>query len=174
MPNYLLSCSCGQQTGVSSVQAGETVRCACGLPLQVPSMRELRTLPPAKDELAGKARRAVTWEDRHRVAFLLVLVAIAALAGAGYLAAQLPPTERPVTPQDVDEWVKTSTPDEALGMFEDLKQGLRPNSVDSAIAQRFRTTLLWGMGIALSVCIVALVGAAVALRPRGPKTIARH
>jgi hypothetical protein len=173
MPNYLLSCSCGQQIRVSSVQAGETLRCACGAPLQVPSMRELRALPLAADEQVGKTRRGSVWEDRHRVAFLFVLVAIGALAGAGYLAAQLPPPERQATPQDVDEWVRTSTADDAMGMFEDLKRGLQPDSSESAPAESTRTVLLWGMGIALSACILALVGAAVALRPRGPKIIAR-
>lgn len=174
MPNYLLSCSCGQQTRVSSVQAGETVRCACGVPLPVPSMRELRGLPLAADEQAGKTRRGSVWEDRHRVAFVLVLAAIAALAGAGYLAAQLPPPERQTTPQDVDEWVRTSTADDALGMFEDLKKGLQADSAESAEPERSRPILLWGIGIALSACILALVGAAVALRPREPKTITRH
>lgn len=174
MPNYLLSCSCGQQTRVSSVQAGETVRCACGAPLQVPSMRELRALPLAADEQVGKTRRGTVWEDRHRVAFLFVLVAIAALAGAGYLAAQLPPPERQATPQDIDEWVRTSTADDALGMFEDLKRGLQPGSVDAAAVQSARRMLQWGIGIALSACILALVGAAVALRPRASKTNARN
>lgn len=171
MPSYLLSCSCGQQTRVSSVQAGETIRCGCGLPLQVPSMRELRTLPLAADE---PARKAASWEDRHRVAFVLVLAAIGALAAAGYLAAQLPPPERPVTPQAVDEWVRTSSADEAMGMFEDLKKGLQPDSSNSAATEISRKGLLWGVGIALALCVVALVGAAIALRPRAPRTIARH
>jgi len=171
MPSYLLSCSCGQQTRVSSVQAGETVRCGCGLPLSVPSMRELRSLPLAPDE---SARKSASWDDRHRVAFVLVLLAIGALAAAGYLAAQLPPLERQVTPQDVDEWVQTSTPDEAIGMFEDLKRGLVLDSSNAAEAESSRKLLLWGVGIALSLCIVALVGAAIALRPRAQRTIARH
>ena len=173
MPSYLLSCSCGQQTRVSSVQAGETVRCACGLPLPVPSMRELRSLPPAADDQAGKPRTAVAWEDRHRVAFLLVLVAIAALMAAGYLAAQLPRPERQVTAQEVDEWVRTSTPDQAIGMLEDLKKGLQPDAGESAEVASSRKMLLWGIGMALSACIVALVGAAIALRPRATRTIAR-
>ena len=172
MPSYLLSCSCGQQTRVSSVQAGETLRCACGLPLSVPSMRELRTLPVAADE---PARKTANWENRHRVAFVLVLAAIGALASAGYLAAQLPPPELQITPQDVDEWVRTSTADEAMGMFEDLKKGLQPDSSNSAeAAGTSRKRLLWGVGIALALGILALVGAAIALRPRAARTIARH
>ena len=174
MPSYLLSCSCGQQIRVSSVQAGETVRCACGLPLPVPSMRELRSLPPANDEPGGKRRKAIAWEDRHRVAFLLVLVAIAALSAAGYLALQLPPLEQPVTTQNIDEWVRTGTPDEAMGMLEDLKKGLQPAPPESAQAARSRKMLLWGIGFVLSACIAALVGAAIALRPRATRTIARN
>jgi hypothetical protein len=173
MPSYLLSCSCGQQTRVSSVQAGETLRCACGLPLVVPSMRELRSLPLADDQ-AGKSRKAAAWEDRHRAAFLLVLVAIGALAAAGYLAAQLPPAERPVTPQIVDEWVQKSTADEAMGMFEDLKKGLQPEAPESADAASSRKMLLWGAGIALTICIVALVCACFALRPSRSRSVARH
>ena len=60
-----------------------------------------------------------------------------------------------------------------MGMFEDLKRGLQADSVDAVTAGSSRTMLLWGMGIAISICILALVGAAVALRPRGPKIIAR-
>ena len=111
-------------------------------------MRELRTLPLAADEAAAKSRRDVPWEDRHRVAFLLVLLAIGALASAGYLALKLPTPERQVTPQDVDEWVRTGTPDDALGMFEDLKKGLQPEPDESAAVASSRKMLLWGVGIA--------------------------
>ena len=174
MPDYLLPCACGQQTRVSSVQAGKTVHCACGEPLHVPNMRELRTLPPAAEEATAKPRRDVAWEDRHRVAFVLVLVAIGALAGAGYLALQLPTSEPPVTAQDIDEWVRTGTPDDAIGLFEDLKKGLQPVTDESADIERARRMLLWGVGIALTGCILALAGAAVAIRPRSPNPVGKH
>jgi hypothetical protein len=172
MPDYLLPCACGQQTRVTGVQAGKTVRCACGQPLVVPSMRELRTLPRAADAAAVKSRRDIPWEDRHRVAFLLILLAFGALASAGYLALQLPTPEPQVTPQDVDEWVRTGTPDDALGMFEDLKKGLQPEPDQSADLASSRKKLLWGVGIALAGCVLALVGAAVAVRWSAPKSVA--
>jgi hypothetical protein len=128
-----------------------------------PSMRELSTLPPAADPPTVKSRRDVAWEDRHRVAFLLVLLAIGALAGAGYLALQLPTPEPQATPQDVDEWVRTGTPDDAIGMFEDLKRGLQPVPAESAAVASFRRKLLWGVGIALAGCVLALAGAVVAV-----------
>ena len=43
---YLLPCSCGREISIEPQQAGETVRCECGRTCSVPTMREVRSLPP--------------------------------------------------------------------------------------------------------------------------------
>ena len=43
---YLLPCQCGKTVPVSVAQAGSQVQCGCGLPVEVPKMREIRALKP--------------------------------------------------------------------------------------------------------------------------------
>jgi hypothetical protein len=49
---YLLSCSCGLSVNVEPRQAGQTVVCACGKTLQVPSLSKLKALPVAAENEA--------------------------------------------------------------------------------------------------------------------------
>jgi len=59
---------------VSTGQAGQTVNCRCGAPVEVPTIRELRDLQPA----ASEAGEAPAWGRRQ--GFFFVGIAIAALA----------------------------------------------------------------------------------------------
>ena len=44
---YWLECSCGQKYKVGVHQAGNDISCDCGKSLQVPSMIQMKKLPPA-------------------------------------------------------------------------------------------------------------------------------
>ena len=46
--HFLLPCECGQTTPIQVSQAGQSVQCACGRPLTVPTMRGIRELKPAE------------------------------------------------------------------------------------------------------------------------------
>jgi len=158
MPDYLLPCVCGQQTHVSIVQAGQSVRCVCGAPLQVPNLRELRELAPAEISArsAGRFHSRHAWGYRHRVAFLLLLGSLAAGALAIYLARRLPEVRVPATPQQVAQWLETSSPGETLALYHQMIQSeLQPKRVVFA-GEEERKLMLWGVGIALGASIGGL------------------
>jgi len=81
---YLLPCPCGRHVPVTRRQAGQTVRCACGESLEVPTLLRLTSLPTAA-EPAPAAPSGATWGLRHRlwllgtVIFVLAVVPIVVL-----------------------------------------------------------------------------------------------
>src|SRR5690242_12370469 len=75
--NYLLDCkACGTQMPVSTGQAGQTVRCTCGAPVEVPSIRDLRSLPTAPDASSA----GPVWGVRQGMFFVGGTIAAVALA----------------------------------------------------------------------------------------------
>ncbi len=164
MSHYLLSCSCGQQTPVSVSQAGETVRCVCGAQLEVPTLRRLKELPPA--QLSSAAARGksgeTSWEDRHRVAFLLVMLALAAVGVAGYLAWTMPASAVPVVTSE-PESLDTKNAEELLKLFEELQKGIVISQAAPTPDQITRMTMRWSIGIALGLAVAAASGAVIAL-----------
>jgi len=164
MPDYLLPCKCGTKTPVSTARAGEVIRCACGAELQVPSMRGLRELEPADPT----ARTPFAWNDRHRVAFLLIMGAVACTAVAGYLWLTLPVIDPIPTAADFHQAVEGAEPAELLSVHHMMMEGLHyPVSTDTPEAKT-RQMMLWGIAI-VSILAVALLGSAwitVFNRPR--------
>ena len=78
---YLLPCSCGRDLCIEPRQAGETVRCECGLACTVPTMREVQNLRPAP--LSGElpAAEITAWGNPQRFLVAgLVVCSLAALA----------------------------------------------------------------------------------------------
>ncbi|MDR0328294.1 MAG: hypothetical protein LBI05_08375 [Planctomycetaceae bacterium] len=73
---YLLSCKCGQSVEVEPGQAGQTVICACGENLTVPSMLQVKALPaaPVKAEPQRKKNHIP-----YRTALIALLLGIASL-----------------------------------------------------------------------------------------------
>jgi len=59
--------------------SGETINCACGQPIAIPMMRELKTFPHSEDE----AQDRPLWTWRHAVVTLGFLIAIGGLSFAG-------------------------------------------------------------------------------------------
>ena len=47
MAKYLLPCSCGRKMPVEPRQAGQSVDCACGESLEIPTMLAMSALEPA-------------------------------------------------------------------------------------------------------------------------------
>ncbi len=167
MSDYLLPCACGQKLPVSTRQAGQAVRCACGAPLEVPTLRGLRQLEQA-ERPAKASRRA--WGARHRAAFVLVALSLAAAAAAGYLALNLPPEPAGSALVQID----VNTPIAlAVAVSEELKTGLHAGpsmiSEEDRIAARHRDLMLWGVKIALALAGCGLVVAGAVLLSGGRK-----
>ena len=75
---YLLPCACGREIPVEPTQAGQQVRCQCGLEQEVPTLLRLSRLKLAEPPAAASPSRARSaWGLRQRV--LLVGLAIMAL-----------------------------------------------------------------------------------------------
>ena len=150
MPDYLLPCSCGEQSVVSTAQAGGTIRCACGAELQVPTMRGLRELEPLEPRSAA-AGRAVTWDDQHRVAFLLALGALTCLGVAIYLWTLLPAPVVQPTSDEFNVAIDAASTGELFMIHGELANNRigNPTNVDAEL--KTRQMLLWGIGIVLAL-----------------------
>ncbi len=167
MPEYLLPCECGEHTIVSTAQAGETVRCVCGNELQVPTMRGLQELEPLERATAGDAK-AESWDDRHRVAFLLVLGALTCVGVAIYLWASLPAQIVQPTNEEFNVAVDAAAPGELMLIHKEAATGRLGNRNDLHAVLKIRQMMLWGMGIVLALGVAALGCAGIVLfnRPR--------
>jgi hypothetical protein len=154
MPDYLLPCSCGEQSVVSTAQAGGTVRCTCGAELHVPTMRGLRELEPLERSTAA-ASRAGNWDDQHRVAFLLALGALTCLGVAIYLWTLLPtPLVQPTT-ENFNVAIDSASTDELFMIHRELVNGRLGGSNPMDNLLKTRQMLLWGIGIVLALGVAA-------------------
>ncbi|MEX0678554.1 MAG: hypothetical protein WD063_15845 [Pirellulales bacterium] len=168
MPDYLLPCVCGQKTAVSTARAGETIRCACGAELQVPTMRALGKLERADAAAGGPARRrGQNWEDRHRAAFLFVLGSLASLGVAAYLWIHLPARLIPPSPLDDAEAVENASPAEALLVYQEMEKGLEDPAEDPN--EKPRQIMFWGIGLAVVLAAAAQAGALVVVLGRSAR-----
>jgi hypothetical protein len=163
MSQFWMPCSCGNQIRVSAASAGETVRCSCGQPLEVPTLRGLRELARVEPDAATARRTAsVAWEDRHRVAFLLLLVALGTVAVVGYLALRLPAAQEYLSAEVFENKLREADVQQALSVYEELKKGLPAGSAEAS-TENTRRMMLWGMGIAGGLGLAALGGAGLVL-----------
>jgi len=165
MPEYLLPCSCGEQSVVSTAQAGGTIRCACGAELQVPTMRGLRELEPLEPSSAA-AGRGVPGADQPRVAFLLALGALTCLGVAIYLWASLPASAVQPTGDEVKFAIDAASASQLFMIHGDLVNERigNPNNLDPVL--KTRQMMLWGIGIVLALGAAAAGCSAVVLLNR--------
>jgi fatty acid desaturase len=164
MPEYLLPCSCGEQSVVSTAQAGETIRCTCGAELHVPTMRGLQELEPL--ERGTATARASNWDDQHRVAFLLALGALTCLGVAIYLWTLLPVPVMQPTSDDFNVAVDSASTDELFMIHRELvnERVNAPSRRDDTL--KTRQMILWGIGIVLALGVAAAGCSAVVLLNR--------
>lgn len=122
---YLLPCVCGLETAVEPRQAGETVVCSCGSPLQVPTMREIANLEIAPPESAPSPAAATRWGTPQRLVLLGTAIAAAAIL-AGIAMFIIRPVSRfaVIDPEQIRRSAKNMTPAYAWDVWETLKQGL--------------------------------------------------
>jgi hypothetical protein len=167
MANYLLPCRCGQSVAVSTSMAGESVRCACGAELQVPTLRGLRQLAQADKGGIDQAPRTRGWTDRNRATFVLVVAALLSCLVAADLALRMPP-EPTVQVVRTGPLIGESTPPaHVYAVFDELQKGIRPRTNvitgEAKEAMEQRRAMTWGIRFALGVGACTLVAAVVSV-----------
>lgn len=109
---YLLPCVCGRTLRVSTTQAGESLSCACGARLIVPSLRELPQLEPAPTR-TRRTRGKRAWSRRQ--GWILLGALIATASGVLLLALDL---TRPRLPD-----IESFRPVEVWYIWQDVRRG---------------------------------------------------
>ncbi len=120
---HLLTCSsCGEQHKVGRQQAGETIHCACGAALEVPTLRELSSLPLAPD-LDAEKPPAKGWGLGERLILSGAVVCVLSLVGVAVLVFRFP--ERPVKmstePDQIRQRAAEFSPAECLAVWRELE-----------------------------------------------------
>jgi hypothetical protein len=159
---YLLPCACGRTLPVEPRQAGQTVICACGEALEVPTLLRLAALEQEQPAAAAPPPVA-SWGLGQAIALVGLAILLAALAGAIYLCFQRP-SLRTVDPQKVRDLVQKMPPAVVYQNWKLLRdQGLNPK--DTAIPDAYdeevlRYRLWWA-----AVLLAAIVGIAAIVVP---------
>lgn len=169
MPAYLLPCSCGQRLKVSTAQAGQPIRCACGNELTVPTLRGLRELEVDEGPTKARDRSQRTWDNRHRAAFVLIVAALGCFLAAGYFLLQVPVLNEVASDEVVANWLDTGTPADVLAIYNDLKKGLPATEIDMEVLESIRSFFLWCASIAAAAGLAGLIAAGLILRRRPQK-----
>ncbi len=111
MAKYFVPCLCGRQLAVDTGQAGESLVCDCGATVAVPTLRQLRQLPEAREESA--VATGPTWGLRQAaITVSLLLAALCLISAAASRSSEQPvPTIDPVVRTTlVDKQVSAMTP----------------------------------------------------------------
>lgn len=93
MAKYLLPCSCGQTVVIEPRQAGQSLVCACGKTLSIPTVLQIRNLELAQEPSQPAAKR---WGGRQQLILVGTVVVLAAMVLAGWYLWQ-----RPIAPADI-------------------------------------------------------------------------
>ena len=150
---------------VETRQAGETIRCACGSPLQVPAMLEITALEPARQDSPQPS--AAVWGTHNR----LVLLG-SVLAGLAVVAAIVLNIERPVSrfgsidPYQIWRSAQGMPPAYAWDVWQELKKGLDRRIDEQYMASMVTFHILEGVLAGAAVIGVALIAAGMILGKR--------
>jgi hypothetical protein len=178
---YLLPCACGRPITIDVSQAGQQVACDdCGQSQEVPTMRAIRALAPAKEENAvARQRERPDWSQLQGLLFgsgaLVIFVSCCLAAYFGYLVSQIDTREPPhPTEQQVDASLKELPVDQAYDLYSEWKQsGLGSQRTPAYLLNRqtsryfVRLTLISLAGATVGLGLV--IGSLVA-RPARPRT----
>jgi hypothetical protein len=126
MAKYLLTCGCGRQHTVETRQAGESIPCDCGATLSVPTLRQLRQLPEARDDAAASGGPA--WGARQAtitVSLLLVVVCLAIAALSRMSQKPVPEIDPVAYAKNVDFQIANMTPQQGWERWIDFYEPLK-------------------------------------------------
>ena len=122
---YLLACRCGQNSVVEPRQAGETVVCRCGLPVPVPTMREIMALEPAPAGLSiPQSQKVWGWPQATILLGGGFVVSAVVLAVVFSVFVRPIPLSEMTTAEMAQRAAGNLTPAQTLELWEAFKQGL--------------------------------------------------
>ncbi len=155
----MLPCRCGRAIPIEARQAGETVRCQCGLATQVPTFREIVALE--RSEYVAADRPTAAWGGPQRLLLLgAAVVAISLLAGiAAYSRRPVVPRED-VTTNLLRHNIDRLSPLDTLRLYRrETEIGLSPTKLPSETAQEMAVLLfhVWLVLVAIGLAIGALL-----------------
>lgn len=148
---YLLPCTCGREIPVEGTQAGQQVRCQCGVELEVPTLLNLTRLKPAAPPAAAPRRVRSGWGWRQRLVLVGLAIMTVGTVWAGWQWLQRPPRLEIVSLRPVA----------AVIYWSSLKQGVdRRMQFENYYAERIAENNLWltaaGAVIAVGLLTVCL------------------
>lgn len=180
MAKYLLTCSCGRQHTVETGQAGESISCECGATLPVPTLRQLRQLPEAREAQPAAAEPA--WGPRQAtitVSLLLLAVCLAIAAMSRLSEKPVPVIDPVIYAKNVDQLVTNMTPLQGWQRWIDTYEPLKStgfNVYKHPESEAMQTELDWhrwiqraALGLATVFGVVALALALTKSRRQGDK-----
>lgn len=163
-PQYLLECPCGESVKVEPRQAGDRVRCDCGVDLEVPSLTHLRRLLRADD---APPAAGGTWGLREGLLAVALISVVALAAVGGYLWLTEPPSWTERSDISVETWTPRAAWEYWCLIYRPLTTGRAEDiaSVNPAIERQIelyrlgRWTCLALAGVAAVVgCYAAAMG----------------
>jgi hypothetical protein len=169
---YLLPCRCGQKVAVEPRQAGQTVVCACGQSLPVPTMLEVTALEPAPIEADALKGAGNVWGGRQAMLMLGVVMLLATIGGGVWVY-----RTRPIAHIDMfnsmmaEEQIQKLPPALTWQNWQAAKQGIGgrtdPRYEDAVI--RFRTWATVVSIVAVGGITLIALGAAKRRAPASAK-----
>ena len=179
MAKYLLTCACGEDTVVEDAQAGGRATCGCGKTIEIPTLRQLRNLPPAPGDAVNQSQ---AWSARQGIFSAAIICGVFAAAIGGYFWWTVPqPLEfDPVhRAQFVDQQIAVMTPSDAwqvwITNYQILRQTgfdeYRPQNIPLILQIQRRHRLFYAP--AFTIAILALICALVMVYQPGAKSHSR-
>jgi hypothetical protein len=150
---YLLPCSCGQMQVIDRTDAGQTIRCGCGKPLEVPTLTQIALLEPVAGPARGAGRASSRWGLRQQLLTLGTLMILGGALMAGLVASYF----SLFVPKRVP--VETLPPLGALVLWDSLQLGISGDPADTTA----QLLLMIDRHYKRSMVIAAAVGAVGAL-----------
>ncbi len=168
--DYLLPCECGQNISVGLTQAGQTVTCACGRSLKVPTMSQLRKLKSVQSDRAASKNTTRKWSGVQGAIFGIgAVVAAIGLLVAGicglYRTALHPEIPAVDTDQAWNERIDQLFPEQTWDMWLSLedKELEQPHPPPYILHQRYSEHLLTYVYGGLAAAAVGLVTSGLSL-----------
>ena len=171
---YLFPCECGRKLTVEPSQAGRTITCECGKEIELPSLREIRSLEPAPVEGSREVGRPI-WGLPDQLLLIGIIFVGAGLVGSGLLWYFWPitPPEWQVDLERIREYTQDMSLEESMKLWE--KVGAEKwEREDHPYVKYYRITVesytrwliiaLVGAGIGVVLLIASLVV------PSGPRS----
>jgi hypothetical protein len=163
---YLLPCACGHNVLVEPRQAGESVVCACGSPLAVPTLLGITALERVEEEPEPQASPG-QWGRRQRLLLLGTVVFAFAVAWGIWLLMHPPKSPFAIDPEQIRQSAQTLRVWQSWEAWQSMKTGLdrRTDQQYAAAVTRFR---IW-LGVVVTLTLTGMALIAVGMKGAGKR-----